>query len=94
MILHDWPDDHCVTILKNIASAMKPGYSKVLVNDVVFPDKGATRFATQSDFGMLALLGAMERSEAQWRRLFEQAGLQVVKIWSGTPESVIEAELA
>lgn len=23
-VLHDWPDDHCVTILKNIASSMSP----------------------------------------------------------------------
>ena len=93
MIMHDWPDESCVTILKNIAAAMRPGYSKVLVNDIVIPDTGATRLQTQSDIAMLALLGSMERSEAQWRRLFEQAGLKVVNIWPGTPESVIEAEL-
>ena len=73
---------------------MKPGHSKVLINDVVLPDAGATRFATQSDINVLALLAVSERNEAQWRLLLERAGLQVIKIWPGTPESVIEAELA
>lgn len=93
MIFYNRPDDQCHIILNHIAVAMKPGYSKLLINDIVLPDVGATRFATQSDINMMALLAAMERSEAQWRRLLERAGLQVIKIWHGTPESVIEVEL-
>ena len=93
MILHDWPSDKCIQILQNTASAMEAGHSKLIINDIVLPDQGATRFATQSDLNMLALLGAMERSESQWRQLLESAGLELVKIWPGTPESVIEAEL-
>lgn len=33
-ILHDWPDKYCQKILKPIAKAMKPGYSRLLVSDV------------------------------------------------------------
>ena len=94
MIFHDWPDEQCVDILKNVVSAMKPGYSKVLVSDVVLPDKGATRFAAQSDIVMMCLLAGMERNETQWRQLFDRAGLKIIDIWRSTPESVIEAELA
>ena len=94
MILHDWPDENCVEILKNLASAMEPGYSKLCVNDIVLPDQGATRFATQSDLNMMAHLAACERSESQWRSLLQRAGLEVVKVWPGTPEGVIEAVLA
>jgi hypothetical protein len=94
MILHDWPDDHCLKILKNTASAMKPGYSKVLISDVVLPDKGATSWPTESDIGMMSLLSAMERNHSQWQSLLERAGLRIVKIWPGVPESVVEAELA
>jgi hypothetical protein len=36
----------------------------------------------------------MERSESQWHSLLEAAGLKIVKIYPGIPESVIEAELA
>ena len=94
MIFHDWPDDKCIDILKNLSSAMVPGYSKVIINDIVLPDRGATRFATQSDMNMLALLASMERSETQWRDLLRQAGFEVIKVWPGTPESVVEAILS
>lgn len=93
MIFHDWPDDQCLSILQNTVQAMKPGYSKLLINDIVLPNKGAGRFATQSDIAMLSLLAAMERSEDQWRRLIERGGLRNRRIWPGTPESVIEAEV-
>ena len=72
---------------------MKPGYSKLVINDIVIPETGATRFQTQSDMTMLAFLGAMERTEAQWRKLIEEAGLKVNGVWVGPAESVIEAEL-
>lgn len=91
MIFHDWPDDKCTEILKNTVSAMEAGYSKLVINDIVLPDQGATRFATQSDINMMSLLASMERSESQWRRLLKGAGLEVIKIWKGSPESVIEA---
>ena len=94
MIFHDWPDEQCLIILKHTAAAMKPGYSRLLINDIVLPDTGASRFATTSDMNMLAHLAAMERSEAQWRDLLELAGLRIIKIWQGNPESVIEAEVA
>ena len=93
MIFHDWPDEYCVKILENVKSAMKPGYSKILINDVVLPDKGVGWYATASDFGMLSLFSAMERAEAQWRSLIDRAGLKIIKIWPGNPESVIEIEL-
>lgn len=72
---------------------MKPGYSKLIINDIVIPATGATRFQTQSDMTMMAFLGAMERTEAQWRHIIDEAGLKVVSIWAGPAESVIEAEL-
>ena len=73
---------------------MKPGYSKLLINDVVMPSTGATSFVTGSDMNMMAIFAAVERSESHWRQLLQQAGFKIVKIWPGVPESVIEAELA
>ena len=93
MVFHDWPDERCLEILKHLTASMKAGYSKVIINDIVLPDQGATRFAAQSDINMMTLLAAMERSETQWRRLLEQAGLEVIKVWPGAGESVIEATL-
>lgn len=92
-IFHDWSDDNCTKILHQTKSAMIPGYSKLLINDLVVTDQKAGLFMTRSDMTMLALLGSMERSEKQWRQLLDGAGFVVVKIWTKEAryESVIEA---
>ena len=79
---------------ENTTSAMKPEYSRILINDIVLPNKGVTSWPTSSDMAMLALLSSLERSESQCQSLLKSAGLKIVKIWPGIPESVIEAELA
>lgn len=40
-VMHGWPDDDCRKILRNIKVAMKPGYSKMLINEIVIPVEGA-----------------------------------------------------
>ena len=94
-ILHDWPDDKCVEILGHIAKALKPGYSKILLNEMVIPNQDAEIIATQVDMIMMACLAACERTESHWRTLIERAGLNIEKIWTDEPgsESVIEIAL-
>ena len=74
---------------------MKPGYSKLLLNELVVPDTGAGIVLTELDLTMMCAHGAEERSEGQWRDMLDQAGLKVVKIWTSAQEteSIIEAEL-
>ncbi|KFH42551.1 Demethylsterigmatocystin 6-O-methyltransferase-like protein [Hapsidospora chrysogenum ATCC 11550] len=94
--LHDWPDDVCESILARVKEAMRPGYSKLLINENVVPTTGAWWESSALDMTMLALLSARERTEADWRELIERkAGLRIVKIWSGGRgvESLIEVEL-
>ena len=74
---------------------MKPGFSKLLINENVVPDSGAMSSITSMDWLMMALGAVKERTEKQWRMLLEQAGLKVVGIWTyeqGT-ESLIETEI-
>ncbi|KAF2829409.1 o-methyltransferas-like protein [Ophiobolus disseminans] len=94
-ILHDWDDAKCTIILQNIASAMKPGYSKVLINEFSIPGRGASAFTMRSDFMVMALAGAVERTENQWHVLLNSAGLKIDRIWTAEPESesIIEASL-
>lgn len=35
-ILHDWPDDYAVKILKNLVPALRPG-SRIMISDSVIP---------------------------------------------------------
>lgn len=74
---------------------MIPGYSKILINDLVVTQQKEGLFMTRSDMNMLALLGSMERSEKQWYELMEKAGLVILKIWTKEAryESIIEVML-
>ncbi|MCJ1397526.1 hypothetical protein MMC11_000720 [Xylographa trunciseda] len=95
-VLHDWPDNKCQEILKNVTSAMTPGYSKVLINENVIPNKDPHWMGTSLDIAMMSLMSSQERTEKNWRSLLDSVGLKVVKIWSHSPgtESLIEAELS
>lgn len=94
--LHDWPDDICNTILGHIKDAMKPGYSKLLINENVLPKRSAHWESSALDMVMLTLFNSKERTYADWYYLLEKlAGLKIVKIWDGGRgvESVIECEV-
>lgn len=95
-VLHDWPDRVCESILARVKEAMRPGYSKLLINENVVPNRNAWWETSALDINMMALLSASERTERDWYELVEgKAGLKIVKIWSGGRgvESLIEVEL-
>ena len=73
---------------------MQSGYSKLLINEFVVPDLGATMSVTSMDWVMMALFAVKERTEKEWRELLGQAGLKIVGIWTydQASESLIEAE--
>ncbi len=60
---------------------MIPGYSKLLLHELILPDQGASSFQAMLDLTMMAFNGGMERSGKQWRLLLETAGFEVVKLW-------------
>ena len=76
---------------------MTPGYSKILLNELVLPDQGCGIIPAQVDITMMACLAATERSERQWHGLVGSAGLKIEKIWTDAhapeAESIIELAL-
>ncbi|CAN9409573.1 unnamed protein product [Alternaria alternata] len=94
-ILHDWSDEEGIKILENLKPALKPGYSRVLLNEIVLSEEKPTIAATSMDMMMLAHLSVHERTESDWRRILQKAGLECLHVYSypGVAESVIEAEL-
>ncbi|CAI7671286.1 unnamed protein product [Penicillium pancosmium] len=92
-IFHDWPDRICQKILMNTVSAMKPGYSSVIIIDFVLPDTNVPRMQAAMDIQMMSIGAGVERSEQQWRELLLNAGLEIIGIWNVSPnmESIIEA---
>jgi hypothetical protein len=75
---------------------MKPGYSKLLINENVIPNTGAQWEATALDIMMLTLLPSRERTLDNWESLLGRAGLRISHIWTvaNGVESLIECELA
>ncbi|KAF3021971.1 hypothetical protein E8E14_010378 [Neopestalotiopsis sp. 37M] len=95
-ILHDWSDEYCLRILKQLKKAMKPGYSKLLIHEMIIPEEGAATFFAMLDITMMAFNAGMERTERQWEALLDQAGFKVVKFWPPPEQGadgIVEAEL-
>ena len=93
-VLHDWPDDDCQSILRVCRKAMTPASVILIIERLLDgPNQGAdTKF---SDLNMLVMPGGRERTEAEFARLVQGAGLRHRRTLTTTsPWSVIEAALA
>lgn len=93
-VLHDWDDEDARRILAVCRAAM-PAHARLLVVDAILPERANDcPFAIRMDLHMLLLLGARERTEAEFRSLLGAAGFEVRRVVAtGSPAglSVIEA---
>lgn len=60
---------------------MKPGYSKLLIHDLILPDEHPSAYQCIFDMTMMTFNGGAERSQKQWTELLQGAGFEVVKFW-------------
>jgi len=89
-IIHDWNDERASTILQNCHRQMK-GNGKLLVVEMVIPEGNAPSMGKLMDLEMLVLLHAYERTEAEYRALFERSGFRLTRIVpTKSPYGVIE----
>lgn len=81
-VLHNWDDRRAARILRNCRRAMSPG-GRVLVVETLLPSSSAKLH----DLEMLVFMGGgRERTRAEYRALFEAAGLEPGRIVA-TPTS-------
>jgi hypothetical protein len=79
-ILHDWPDDKCIAILRNCRGAMAPG-GKVLIVEFVVPENRGPHISKFMDINMMVNTpGGRERTERQFTQLLAAAGLRLQRI--------------
>jgi hypothetical protein len=79
-ILHDWPDDRCVKILKSCHDVMAKD-AKLLVVDMVMPEQATpSTQAAMWDLHMLVMLNGIERTETEFRNLFSSAGFSLTQV--------------
>ncbi len=74
-ILHDFAAATSLRILAHLAAAMTPGYSHLVVSEIVLLETGCTLFPALMDMQVLVLCAGMERTQMQWRLLLGKAGL-------------------
>jgi hypothetical protein len=89
-IIHDWDDARALSILKNCYRAM-PETGKLLLVEMVVPKGNEPHFGKIQDLEMLLSPGGLERTEAEFRALFDAAGFELTRIIpTASPMSVIE----
>lgn len=82
----------CVVILKRFIEAMK-GYSILFIHERYILSRGASMRDVTRDFNRMALHGKIVRTEIQWRKTVDEAGLGIAKIYRVDDEMVIECRV-
>lgn len=90
-VIHDWDDECAIKILENCRRSMKQ-QSKVLLVEFVVPAGRQKSFSKLLDLNMLVMNGGRERTELEYRMLFDAAGLKMTRIIpTMSPLCVLEA---
>lgn len=84
-VLHDWPGDKALEILKSIRSAMgTTTNTTLLIGECAIPDHdvvGVPPVMYQIDIQMMAFFGvAKERTPEQWKQILAEAGFEIETI--------------
>jgi hypothetical protein len=95
-VIHDWDDEHSVTILSRIRETMPAHGALFLVEPVLRDDPGVLgdqRMLLMSDLNMLVCLGGRERTQEQFADLLTAAGLRPAGVTAaaGSGYSVLRA---
>jgi SAM-dependent methyltransferase len=93
-VIHDWDDERAAAILRNCHRAMGEG-GRLLIAEGVYPphvdQSPQSRGAAANDVNMLVNTGGRQRSEGEFRALYDAAGFKLTRIVpTPGPVSVIE----
>ena len=78
MILHDWDDEECLTILSKIQSTA-PTEARLFIAEHIVPGPDIPHFSKLFDIHMLCALTGKERTEEEYLELLKQAGFKHVR---------------
>jgi hypothetical protein len=71
---------------------MTPGYSKLLIHELILPDVDAVEIQAWFDLTMMTFNGGMERSRSQWKKLLEDAGFGEIQLFEHCDaDGIVEA---
>ncbi|EXJ85180.1 hypothetical protein A1O3_05855 [Capronia epimyces CBS 606.96] len=94
-VFHDYSDELCAKALRQIVPAMAPD-SRILIADMLLPDIMTEKEAHTAALDVACMvMGGKERTEDDFRRLFDSVGLDLVAIHRapGAAAGVVEGKL-
>jgi O-methyltransferase domain/Dimerisation domain len=92
-IIHDWDDDASLQILRNVRTAAA-GTALLLVETVI-PEDDSGSIGKWTDMEMLLINNGRERTASEYRRLFDEAGFQMIGVVDTASRfSIIEGRAA
>lgn len=87
-ILHDWADGDAVRILSSCRAALQ-AHARILVIDAVLKPGNEPDPNKMLDVGIMALTRGRERTAEDFQRLFDAAGLRLLRIIPPTAPSTL-----
>jgi len=84
-VIHDWPDEDAVQILRNVHRAMRPEGTLLLVEGLA----DSASHAGMSELLML-IVGGRERTEAEFRALLSAAGFALKRVVPAGGQALLE----
>jgi hypothetical protein len=78
-VIHDWTDDQSVQILRNCRKVIPP-HGRILLVEFAVRSANEASLGKDADMIMLAFPGGMERTEEEYRALFEQSGFTLSNV--------------
>jgi hypothetical protein len=89
-VIHDWDEDHATRILRNCQVSMAQ-HGRVLVIECVVPEGHDVSFSKLLDLNMLVMNGGRERTQTDFRELFD-AGVRMTRVIPTlSPLCIVEA---
>ena len=91
-IIHNWSNEECITILKNIRNVM-PVHGKIMIIEMILDEDNTSSFGKLIDLQMMVFMEAgKERTRKEFESLLDNAGLRIQRIIPTiAPISIIEA---
>lgn len=80
-VLHDWFEDDCVKILKNIRDVIPSGEDggRLYIAEILL-DEDSDRFKYMVSAHMMNMTGALERTEGEFAEILRRSGFRIANV--------------
>lgn len=78
-ILHDWPDEKCITILENCRKVLN-NVGKIIILEAVIPPGNDFSISKLLDLEVFLMGGGCERNKDEFENLMKQSGFRLSRI--------------